>query len=52
MREATSTSSSSRVVLTDPACHTVWQIRAVEVRCSYSNSEQLRAMLGQLLGPT
>ena len=31
MREATSASSSSRVVLTVPVCHTIWQIQAVEV---------------------
>ncbi len=31
MREATSTSSSSRVVLTIPVCHIIWHIHSVEV---------------------
>jgi len=48
MREATSTSSSSRVVLTHPVCHTIWQIRVVGRRHSYSNFDDLRFRLQHL----
>jgi hypothetical protein len=48
MREATSTSSSSRVVLTIPLCHIVWQIQAVGRRRSYSNLLDLRNRLEYL----
>jgi hypothetical protein len=36
MRESTSTSSSSRVGLTIRVCHTIWRIRAVDMKHSYS----------------
>ena len=50
MREATSTSSSSRVVLTIPLCHIVWQIQAVGRRRSYSNLPELQERIRSLFG--
>jgi len=44
MREATSTSSRSRVVLTIAVCHTVWQIQAVEV--SGHNTNRYPTIIG------